>query len=138
MEPILIPPNCLYQLLEKKDLDPTDKLSDDEWEEFVKTQKDGFSEEGSKLGIQFLRYWISDGHLEIFREMKKKEREVKSLRKLLDDNQKIVNYGGSDMKKYCMIVKTESYSGINLKVDDDFDEDYDSLVLKNGNKRNYF
>ena len=45
MEPILIPPNCLYQLIEKKDLDPTDKLSDDEWEEFVKTQEDVFSEE---------------------------------------------------------------------------------------------
>ena len=72
--------------LDGKDLDPTNKLSDDEWEEFVKTQKDGFSEEGSKLGIQFLRHWISDGHLERFREMKKKEREVKSLRKLLDDN----------------------------------------------------
>ena len=38
--------------------------------------------------------------------------------------------GGSDMKKYCMIVKTESYSGITLLVEDDFDEDYDSLVLK--------
>ena len=34
------------------------------------------------------------------------------------------------MKKYCMIVKTESYYGITLMVDDDFDEDYDSLVLK--------
>ena len=34
------------------------------------------------------------------------------------------------MKKYCLIVKTESYSGITLMVDDDFDEDYDSLVLK--------
>ena len=29
-----------------------------------------------------------------------------------------------------MIVKTESYYGITLMVDDDFDEDYDSLVLK--------
>ena len=29
-----------------------------------------------------------------------------------------------------MIVKTQSYSGITLMVDDDFDEDYDSLVLK--------
>ena len=38
--------------------------------------------------------------------------------------------GGSDMKKYCMIVRTEYYSGITLMVDDDFDEDYDSLVLK--------
>ena len=38
--------------------------------------------------------------------------------------------GGSDMKKYCMIVKTESFYGITLMVDDDFDEDYDSLVLK--------
>ena len=35
------------------------------------------------------------------------------------------------MKKFCMIVKTESYYGITLMVDDDFDEDYDSLVLKN-------
>ena len=38
--------------------------------------------------------------------------------------------GGSDMKKYCMIVKTESFYGVSLMVDDDFDEDYDSLVLK--------
>ena len=34
------------------------------------------------------------------------------------------------MKKYCMIVKTESYYGISLMVDDDFDEDYDSPILK--------
>ena len=38
--------------------------------------------------------------------------------------------GGSDMKKYCMIVKTEEYSGITLMVDDDFDEDWDSPILK--------
>lgn len=29
-----------------------------------------------------------------------------------------------------MIVKTESYSGISLWVDDDFDEDWDSPILK--------
>ena len=29
-----------------------------------------------------------------------------------------------------MIVKTESYSGITLMVDDDFDEDWDSPILK--------
>ena len=29
-----------------------------------------------------------------------------------------------------MIVKTESYSGISLMVDDDFDEDFDSPILK--------
>ena len=34
------------------------------------------------------------------------------------------------MKKYCVIVKTESYYGITLMVDDDFDEDYDSPILK--------
>ena len=34
------------------------------------------------------------------------------------------------MKKYCMIVKTESYSGITLMVDDDFDEDWNSPILK--------
>ena len=34
------------------------------------------------------------------------------------------------MKKYCMIVKTESYSGITLLVDDNFDEDWDSPILK--------
>ena len=34
-------------MLEKKDLDPTNKLSDDEWEEFVKTQEDDFSEDKS-------------------------------------------------------------------------------------------
>ena len=38
--------------------------------------------------------------------------------------------GGSDMKKYCLIVKTETYSGITLLVDDDFDEDFDSPILK--------
>ena len=34
------------------------------------------------------------------------------------------------MKKYCMIVKTESFYGISLMVDDDFDEDWDSPILK--------
>ena len=34
------------------------------------------------------------------------------------------------MKKYVLIVKTESYSGISLWVDDDFDEDWDSPILK--------
>ena len=34
------------------------------------------------------------------------------------------------MKKYCLIVKTESYSGITLMIDDDFDEDWDSPILK--------
>ena len=34
------------------------------------------------------------------------------------------------MKKYCMIVKTEEYSGITLMVDDDFDEEWDSTILK--------
>ena len=34
------------------------------------------------------------------------------------------------MKKYCLIVKTESYSGITLLVDDNFDEDWDSPILK--------
>ena len=34
------------------------------------------------------------------------------------------------MKKYCLIVKTETYSGIALMVDDDFDEDFDSPILK--------
>ena len=38
--------------------------------------------------------------------------------------------GESEMKKYCMIVKTESYYGITLMVDDDFDEDFDSPILK--------
>ena len=38
--------------------------------------------------------------------------------------------GGSDMKKYCMIVKTEEYSGITLMVEDDFNEDWDSPILK--------
>lgn len=34
------------------------------------------------------------------------------------------------MKKYCLIVKTEEYSGITLMVEDDFDEDWDSPILK--------
>ena len=34
------------------------------------------------------------------------------------------------MKKYCLILKTESYSGITLLVDDDFDEEWDSPILK--------
>ena len=38
--------------------------------------------------------------------------------------------GGSDMKKYCMIVKSESYYGITLMVEDDFNEDWDSPILK--------
>ncbi len=39
--------NCLYQWLEKKDLDPTNKLTDDEWAEFIKLHEDGFAEEGT-------------------------------------------------------------------------------------------
>ena len=31
------------------------------------------------------------------------------------------------MKKYCLIVKTEEYSGISLMVEDDFDEDEDMI-----------
>ena len=34
------------------------------------------------------------------------------------------------MKKYVLIVKTESYSGISLWVDDFFDEEWDSPILK--------
>ena len=34
------------------------------------------------------------------------------------------------MKKYCLIVKSEEYSGICFWVDEDFDEDYDSPILK--------
>ena len=34
------------------------------------------------------------------------------------------------MKKYCLIVKSEEYSGITLMVDDDFDEDFNSPILK--------
>ena len=33
------------------------------------------------------------------------------------------------MKKYCLIVKSEEYSGISLWVDEDFDEDWDSPIL---------
>ena len=60
--------NSLYQWLEKKDLDPTNKLTDDEWAEFIKLHEDSFAEEGTKLGISFLRIWISNGHLEKYRE----------------------------------------------------------------------
>ena len=34
------------------------------------------------------------------------------------------------MKKYCLIVKSEEYSGISFWVDEDFDEDWDSPILK--------
>ena len=34
------------------------------------------------------------------------------------------------MKKYCLIVKSEEYSGICFWVDEDFDEDWDSPILK--------
>ena len=33
-------------------------------------------------------------------------------------------------KKYCLIVKTFEYSGISLWVNEDFDEDWDSPILK--------
>ena len=33
-------------------------------------------------------------------------------------------------KKFCLIVKSEEYSGICFWVDDDFDEDWDSPILK--------
>ena len=34
------------------------------------------------------------------------------------------------MKKYCLIVKSEEYSGISFWVEDSFDEDWDSPILK--------
>ena len=34
------------------------------------------------------------------------------------------------MKKYCLIVKSEEYSGISFWVQDSFDEDWDSPILK--------
>ena len=34
------------------------------------------------------------------------------------------------MKKYVMIVKTEEYGGIELLVDNNFNEDWDSPILK--------
>ena len=34
------------------------------------------------------------------------------------------------MKKYCLIVKSEEYSGISLWVENSFDEDWDSPILK--------
>ena len=34
------------------------------------------------------------------------------------------------MKKYCLIVKSEEYSGISFWVEDFFDEDFDSPILK--------
>ena len=34
------------------------------------------------------------------------------------------------MKKYRLIVKSETYSGITLMVDDDFDDDFDSPILE--------
>jgi hypothetical protein len=34
------------------------------------------------------------------------------------------------MKEYCMIIKNEEYSGITLMVHTDFDEEWDSPILK--------
>ena len=34
------------------------------------------------------------------------------------------------MKKYCLIVKSEEYSGISFWVDENFNEDWDSPILK--------
>ena len=34
------------------------------------------------------------------------------------------------MKKYCLIVKSEEYSGISFWVEDSFNEDWDSPILK--------
>ena len=53
----------MYQWLEKKDLDPTNKLTDGEWAEFIKLHEDSFAEEGTKLGISFLRIWISISYI---------------------------------------------------------------------------
>ena len=78
MEPFTIHPKSLYKFLEKKDLDPTNKLTNDEWDEFIDNYNSYFSEEVHKLGVELLRVWISEGHLE-------KYREVKRLREMLDD-----------------------------------------------------
>ena len=58
-EEIIIPKNCLWQYLEKKHLDPDNKLSDDDWEEFVDECVYSFAEEVSKVGQEFLEEWIT-------------------------------------------------------------------------------
>lgn len=54
----LIPENSLYQWLEKKHLDPDNKLSDEEWEEFVEYTQFQFAREISDVGKEFLENWI--------------------------------------------------------------------------------
>ena len=55
----LIPENSLYQWLEKKHLDPDNKLSDEKWEEFVEDTQDQFGDHTSDIGKEFLQNWIN-------------------------------------------------------------------------------
>ena len=60
--------HSLFQWLEKEHLDPDNNLSDDEWEIFVEDCQNSFGNEVSEVGKEFLENWISDGHLERYRE----------------------------------------------------------------------
>ncbi len=54
----LIPENSLYQWLEKKHLDPDNKLSDEKWEEFVDNNIDLFADNVSQVGKEMMSEYI--------------------------------------------------------------------------------
>ena len=54
----LIPENSLYQWLEKKHLDPDNKLSDEKWKEFVEDTQDLFGDHSYDIGKELLQNWI--------------------------------------------------------------------------------
>ena len=54
----LIPENSLYQWLEKEHLDLENKLSDEEWEEFVDNYIDLFAYNVSQVGKELMSEYI--------------------------------------------------------------------------------
>jgi len=54
----LIPENSLYQWLEKEHLDLENKLSDEEWEEFVDNYIDLFADNVSQVGKELMSEYI--------------------------------------------------------------------------------
>jgi len=67
MSETIIPPNCLWQYLEKEHLDPENEMSQELWNEFVNEWNDTFADSTSTLGREYLGDFLQE---------KKEEKEV--------------------------------------------------------------
>ena len=52
--------NTLYQYIKKEHLDPHNKITDDEWEDFIDEYQDYFAERCSELAYELFAEYLID------------------------------------------------------------------------------